>query len=230
MATVSRTDPAIQDILDYWFGLSPKDWFMGSASQDAIIKERFAPLVEKARLTDELNATWTSTPSGSLALVILLDQFTRNIFRVGNHEDPGLSFSGDVKALRLASEAIAKGYDRQIQQENESKPLLGVPHRYFFYLPFMHAENLPSQIACRALFEVMKQEGEVAQLKRLAEGKEDSEAEKTIQDLVEKGCEFSQKHLDCVSALGRFPKRNEPLGRGHTETERQWLEVHPMGF
>ncbi|KAK5943154.1 hypothetical protein PMZ80_004160 [Knufia obscura] len=230
MASTSAPDPAIQEILDFWFGMNPQDWFMGGPNQDKIITERFSHLVEKARLTDELDKAWTSTPAGSLALVLLLDQFTRNIYRVGNHPEPGLSFSGDAKALRVASQAIAKGYDRQMQKDNASKMLMGLPFRYFFYIPFMHAEDLAAQVACGALYEVMKQELEVSKAKREAEGRAETEEEKQVGEAINAGVDFAKKHLDCILAVGRFPKRNEPLGREHKEVDKEWLEKYPDGF
>lgn len=218
------------EILDFWFGMNPKDWFVGGSSQDKIITDRFSHLVEKARTSNELDESWTSTPAGSLALVLLLDQFTRNIYRVGNHPEPGLSFSGDAKALRVASEAIAKGFDRQMQQENASKMLMGLPFRYFFYMPFMHAEDLGAQVACGALFEVMKTEFEVLKTKRVAEGKQETEDEKAAEKVVNDGFDFAKKHLNCILAVGRFPKRNEPLGRKPEQADKEWLEKYPKGF
>lgn len=230
MSSITQSDPAIREILLFWFGMNPKNWFMGGPSQDKIITERFKHLVEKARLTNELDLTWTSTPEGSLAMVILLDQFTRNIYRVGNHPEPGLSFSGDAKALRIASEAIAKGFDRQMQKDNESKVLLGFPFRYFFYVPFMHSEDLAAQIACGALYEVMKQEFEVSKAKRIADGKFPTEEEEQVEKAINAGVDFAKKHLNCILAVGRFPKRNEPLGREHEDADRKWLEKYPKGF
>lgn len=227
--TAPNHDQDIKDVLDFWFGQTPKQWF-GSSEHDEYITSRFGPLVEKARLTDELDQHWLSTPSGSLAMIILLDQFTRNIFRPGNHPEPGLSWSGDAKALQIASESIAKGYDLQVQKEFASGPMQGQAHRYFFYMPFMHAEDLPSQVASCALFEVMQKEGQIAALQRKMEGKEDTEEDKAMIDWMNTAVPFATKHRDCVAAVGRFPKRNEPLGREHTEKEKKWLEEHPHGF
>lgn len=230
MSTISSPDPAIAEILDYWFSMTNKEWFQGGADQDKTIIDRFAPLVEKARLTDELDATWLSTASGSLAMIILLDQFTRNIFRVGNHPEPGLSWSGDAKAQRIAVESIAKGFDKQVQQEYASSNMAGAAHRYFFYMPFMHAEDMISQIASCALFDGMKHECEVAKMQRQLEGKEETEQEKALQAWMEMAVPFAIKHRDCVAANGRFPKRNEPLRRETTEAEKRYLEEHPHGF
>lgn len=231
MSTTAPTDPAINEILHFWFeDLSFDDWFMDSAKHDQTITTRFSSLVEKAR-TSELDNTWLSTASGSLAMIILLDQFSRNIYRVGNHPDPGLSFSGDAKALRVASQSISKGFDRQIQREFAHTSKLGKTHRYFFYMPFMHAENLPSQVAAVSLAETMAQECEVVRLQKQIAGEEETETEKWLREwLVNQSIPFAKMHMNCVAQLGRFPKRNEPLGREYTEEERKFLEEHPKGF
>lgn len=232
MASTSSTDPdpAITEILDFWFSLAPSLWFQDSAQLDKPITSRFGHLVERARLTDELDATWLSTPSGSLALIILLDQFTRNIFRPGNHPNPGLSWSGDAKALRIATQSIAKGFDRQIQSEFASHPKAGFTHRYFFYMPFMHAEDPVAQVASCALFENLKRECEISGLQKRLAGEEETEAEKELRQWMQMAVPFAIQHRDCIAAMGRFPKRNKPLGREESEAERKWLEEHPNGI
>lgn len=232
MSTSAPSDPAIDEVLHFWFEeLQFDDWFRGSSKNDATITSRFAHLVEKARTTDELDNTWLSTPSGSLAMTILLDQFTRNIFRAGNHPEPGLSFSGDAKALRVASQSIAKGFDRQIEKEKADTPNGGKTYRYFFSLPFMHAEDLPSQVAGVSLAEVMAKECEILKLQKDLEGKQETENEKWLREwLVNQSVPIAVLHRNCVAELGRFPKRNEPLGREFTDAERKFLEEHPNGF
>jgi uncharacterized protein (DUF924 family) len=110
-------------------------WFAKSDALDAEITQRFGPLVEAAR-AGELDA-WAHSPEGSLALLILLDQFTRNIWR-GTPD----AFSGDDKALALAKLAIAQGQDMRVPP---------VP-RTFFYLPLEHAEDMACQDASVAAF------------------------------------------------------------------------------
>lgn len=229
MASTSPTDPMINDILDYWFRMDAKDWFMPSSENDATITKRFGPLVEKARLTDELDV-WTSTPGGTLALIILLDQFTRNIFRPETHAEPGLSWSGDAKALQIAAEAISKGFDRQVQEEHASSPMLGFAHRFFMYIPYMHAEEIHCQVASCALFDSLHYELELRRLTNGEGGQEEAEAEKTLKDTIGAARSMAVRHRDCIVQVGRFPKRNEPLGRETSEAERKFLEEHPHGF
>jgi len=230
MTSTNPSDASIQDVLDFWFGLQPSDWFQDSHKLDKPITQRFGDLVEKARLTNELDSVWLDSPSGSLAMIILLDQFTRNIYRAGNHPNPGLSWSGDAKALRIATQSIAKGYDKAIQQEYIAHDSKGVHHRYFFYMPFMHAEDLTSQIASCAFFENLRHEVEVNRLRKQLAGDEETEADKQLRKTLDMAVPFAERHRDCVAELGRFPKRNEPLGRNSTDEERKYLEEHPAGF
>jgi len=230
MASTSFPNPAIKEVLDFWFGLEPKQWFQESQQLDKPIAERFGHLVDKARLTDELDSTWLSSASGSLAMIILLDQFTRNIFRVGNHPNPGLSWSGDAKAVRIAGQSIAKGYDKAVQEEYSSHSAGGAHHRYFFYMPYMHAEDLTSQVASCALFANMKHEVEADRLRKQLAGEQETEQRKQLSKWLDMAVSFAEKHRDCVAEIGRFPKRNGPLERDTTEAEKRYLKEHPDGF
>ena len=107
----------------------PRDlWFRKSEVTDTTIRTRFGADVEAA-LAGERD-DWADGPRGSLALVLLLDQFTRNIFR-----DTPRAFAGDAQALGLAQRMVARGDDH----------LLAPVERRFIYLPFVHAESLPMQ-------------------------------------------------------------------------------------
>ena len=127
---------APRDVLDFWFGApdSPEYgkardlWFRKSEATDATIRALFGMDVEAA-LAGERDG-WADGPRGTLALVLLLDQFTRNIFR-----DTPRAFAGDACALGLAQALVARRDDR----------LLAPLERWFVYLPFEHAESLPMQ-------------------------------------------------------------------------------------
>ena len=131
----------IDRVISYWFAGpdAHKKWFGGGPSVDAEIKDQFSPLVLAAR-SSQLES-WRGKPDGELALVLLLDQFPRNIFR-GTPE----SFSSDSMALEVSTEAIAKGLHRQVPHGQEM----------FFYYPFMHDEKLISHVADVALWELWK--------------------------------------------------------------------------
>lgn len=118
-----------QPILDFWFseGMS-KRWFSGGPELDEEIRSKFGRLVALAQaggLTD-----WEAEPQSRLALVIVLDQFSRNIFR-----GKAKAFAGDARAQQLVTDALARGFDEQL-------PWMG---RVFLYMPLMHAENLALQ-------------------------------------------------------------------------------------
>jgi len=110
-------------------------WFVTDAALDAAIRARYAPLWEGAR-TGALDA-WQEMPEGALALVIVLDQFPRNMFR-----GSALAFASDPQALAAAKRAVANRFDLR----------LPTALRQFLYMPFMHTEDLASQDRCVALF------------------------------------------------------------------------------
>ncbi|MBD3728933.1 MAG: DUF924 domain-containing protein [Sphingomonadales bacterium] len=124
-------------VLDFWFReLAPSDWFNGGDAVDRMVRERFAPQVAQA-LAGELD-DWASDPRGRLALIVLIDQFTRNIYR----DDPR-AFSGDAKAQQLVLDGLEQGMDAA----------LALSERQFFYLPLMHAEDMELQAKSIACFE-----------------------------------------------------------------------------
>lgn len=123
------------DILSFWRAAGPKSWFAKDDGFDAACR-RFAPAVEAAA-RGEL-AAWMRTLEGALALVLLLDQFPRNLYRGGAR-----AFAADPLARQAAAAAIAAGYD-------QATPL---PERIFFYLPFEHSEDAADQARSMALFE-----------------------------------------------------------------------------
>jgi len=129
MADASLATPA--QVLDFWFGAGPQKWFSKDDAFDAAIRERFLPTYEAAaagRLDD-----WEATPEAALALLIVLDQFSRNMFRRSPR-----AFASDPLALAVAKRAVAQNFDQQ----------LDMPRRNFFYLPFQHSENLADQERC----------------------------------------------------------------------------------
>lgn len=128
----------IEDVLAFWFaqpattaeeyGRKIRRWYMGGPALDAEIRDRFGALVERA-LAGDLD-DWAQTAHGRLALILLLDQFTRAIYR----NDPK-TYAGDARAQALAVEAFDRGIDRE----------LSIEERQFLIMPFTHAENLALQ-------------------------------------------------------------------------------------
>jgi uncharacterized protein (DUF924 family) len=141
--STTSTTPA--EVLDFWLGDGVqndwptqdlgKRWFGGGADLDAEIRARFGAAVQQA-VAGGLRE-WEQAPLTRLALVILLDQFTRNVFR-GKSQ----AFAGDARAQQLVQQTIQAGEDLQL-------PWAG---RVFLYMPLMHAESLALQDECVASF------------------------------------------------------------------------------
>jgi uncharacterized protein (DUF924 family) len=113
------------DVIRFWFEeVSPEDWFRRSDALDARIASRFSS-VHRAAAAGELWA-WRCTADGALAEIILLDQFSRHLFR-----DDARAFATDGMALVLAQQAIDRALDRELAPERKS----------FLYMPFMHSES-----------------------------------------------------------------------------------------
>ncbi|KAE9365655.1 DUF924-domain-containing protein [Stipitochalara longipes BDJ] len=200
MSSITAMDPNIGRINSYWFETdnAMKKWFHGGPEVDAEIKSHFSDLVSDARVSKL--TSWTEHPQGTLALILLLDQFPRNIFR-GTPD----AFSSDAMALDIAVTGFVKG------QHKKLTPMQQV----FFNLPFSHDERLISQIACVSLCEAM-----VARLESDTENGKFAEASLTS----------ARRHLDVISRFGRFPGRNEALGRESTSEEIEFLKEHPFGL
>lgn len=126
-------------VLDFWFReLHPTDWFAGGAKIDALVAERFGEDVGRA-LAGAYDG-WADDPRGRLALIILIDQFTRNVFR-----DDARAFAGDTRAQALALDGIEQGMDAA----------LTLAERHFFAMPLMHAEDALLQERSVAAFEAL---------------------------------------------------------------------------
>jgi len=180
------------DILDFWFGArgSPERgtlrfvWFRKDPEFDEEIRRRFGDL--HAAVARGERDDWHSAPESLLALVIVLDQFSRNLYR----DDPR-SWAQDERALAFAKLALARGNDARI----------GPIERLFLYLPFEHSENLEDQERAVLLMSSLEAFGETRGFTQWAE-----------------------KHRDVVKRFGRFPHRNEALGRVSTPEEIEFLK------
>ena len=126
-----------QSVLDFWFAqIKPSQWWEKSADFDRLIQTRFGAL-HAAATCCELS-DWRQTPQGRLAEIIVLDQFSRNIYR-----DLPKAFASDPLALALAQHAVALGADQALSLEQ----------RAFVYMPYMHSESAQVHRAALALFE-----------------------------------------------------------------------------
>jgi uncharacterized protein (DUF924 family) len=123
-----------KDVVTFWREAGPERWFTKDAAFDAEIKRRFLPTYEAAaagKLRD-----WENSAEGALALLILLDQFPRNMFRGDKR-----AFATDPLARAVTAGALIKGFDAQAGDM-----------RAFFYLPFEHSEDMADQERCLALY------------------------------------------------------------------------------
>ena len=116
------------EVLDFWFGLDPEQWWKVDPALDETIRERFQELWEDQR--ENVPEAFLGSPREALAAIALFDQFPRNMFR--GHAD---QFSTDSLAIAIARGAVERGYDRQVPLE----------HRIFVYMPFEHSERLEDQ-------------------------------------------------------------------------------------
>jgi uncharacterized protein (DUF924 family) len=168
-----------QDIVTFWREAGPKRWFSKDSVFDDEIRRRFLATHQAAaawQLKD-----WENSAEGALALLLLLDQFSRNMFR----GDPR-AFAADPLARAIAAGALIKGFDSQFPELRD-----------FFYLPFVHSEELADQERAIALYQAA-----------------------CLDDF-----KWAQMHADIIRRFGRFPHRNAVLGRATTPEEQAFLSA-----
>lgn len=174
-----------KELIDFWLEHGPEKWFSKVPAFDAEIAERYHDLhlrASRRELSD-----WEETAEGALGLLLLLDQFPRNLFRGSAH-----SYACDSLARKIARDALGRRFDQQIAVELRS----------FFYLPFEHSEDMADQDLCVSLCE------------RLRDETGDGETLK-----------WALVHRDIIARFGRFPHRNEALGRDTTPEEQAFLDA-----
>lgn len=189
-----------QDIIDYWIGDAAFDptatkglnkiWYGADPEIDAEITSRFGETLKSIEFGRLLE--WGEDASGALALVIVLDQFTRNIYR-GKRE----AFAQDALARAIAVRAIDRGLERT----------LSIPGRVFLYHPFEHSESVADQDRSVALFAALV-----------------DEVPDEWKEFVSGFTGYAHRHRDLIVQFGRFPHRNEVLGRESTDEEKAYLE------
>ena len=192
---MDRLEDRAEAILRFWFG-DPADpqgeygqqrpvWFKKDPAFDATIRQRF--LADYDQAVSGALGDWRYAPRTCLALVLLLDQFPRNLFR-GSAQ----SFASDRAALATAYHALDQSYDQQVLPVE----------RVFFYLPLEHSENLADQDRSVAL---------VQSLHAAHPG-------------FESTLDYALRHREVIQRFGRFPHRNEVLGRATTAAEASFLQ------
>jgi uncharacterized protein (DUF924 family) len=175
------------EVIEFWFSeLDDSQWFAQNDALDKTIRTRFWDLRDAASRGELW--PWRATPMGRLAEIIILDQFSRNIYR-----NSPVAFSTDGMALVLAQEAVSVEADKTLTTQQ----------RAFLYMPFMHSESLAIHDIALELF---SQEG------------------------LEQQFTFAKRHQQVIETFGRYPHRNQLLGRDSTVEELLFLESHPDGF
>jgi uncharacterized protein (DUF924 family) len=187
-----------EKVLDFWFGREGEEgygefreaWFTKDPEFDREIRDRFETVYREAA-AGRLDH-WKDEARSCLALIILLDQFPRNMFR----GDPK-TYATDEKAREAARHAVERAYDREL-------PPYG---RLFVYLPFEHSENLEDQRLSVELFRGLA-------------------AEIGSEELLG----YAARHMEIIERFGRFPHRNEILGRATTREEAEFLREPGSSF
>lgn len=184
-------DPRVAEVLAFWFGEPaeralgrPHDaWFRKDDAFDASIRARFGALLDEARAGGL--AGWEADDDGALALLVVCDQFPRNLFR-----GDARAFALDARALALAKCVVTEGRDARL------RPV----ERAFVYLPFEHSESLADQREAVRLFGTLRNDPHAGGY-----------------------LEWAVRHLEVIDRFGRFPHRNDALGRASTAQELAFL-------
>ncbi|CAF3682167.1 unnamed protein product [Rotaria sp. Silwood1] len=209
---INEDSQAIEQIYSYWFGenintwsktypLNTKLWFKVQEQVDREIKEKFEGLlIDAARPNSDLYQRWKKTDRGKLALIILLDQFSRNMYR-----GTAKMFEFDSLALSLALE---------ITEDCTHIKSYSLPERLFIYLPLVHSENL-----------VYTTKG-ADRLEQLAS----EVTQRDVRRRYATNARSARVHQQIIEMYGRYPHRNHLLGRQSTPEEEEYLKTARNGF
>lgn len=202
---------SIESILQFWFGSltdataidkkSPpaKLWFNGGKAFDEEIRQKFLRDYQNARAGEYKE--WEQSARGRLALVVIFDQFSRNMFR-GTPQ----AFETDEQAIVLTRASVRDGKDKELM----------LIERVFLYMPLMHAES------------INQQEDGVRQFTRLVE---EAQAQGSLNTgYFEYNLKYSLQHRDIIEKFGRFPHRNAILNRQSTSEEMAFLNSPGSSF
>jgi uncharacterized protein (DUF924 family) len=194
-----------EDIIEFWYGSdadrplqNAESWFKKDDAFDREIEDRFGSTLKRAE--DGELEDWRETPRGRLGYIIVLDQFSRNMYR-GQPD----AFLNDSQALDATLEGIDLGHDTELDPQ----------HRWFFYMPLMHSESPEIQQMS------LEKYRELAELDGLSE---------SMRSALENAYDFAEQHADIIEEFGRYPHRNDVLGRESTEAEKEYLKRDDAGF
>jgi uncharacterized protein (DUF924 family) len=175
------------EIIRFWFEeIQESQWWVKDPDFDRLIFDRYSELHRSAAICELYE--WRSTPEGCLAEIILLDQFSRNMYR-----NSPQAFASDSLALCLAQEAIRASIDQSLDPTQRS----------FLYMPFMHSESKKIHEVAVALYE---------------------------RNGIQSNLKFELKHKAIIDRFGRYPHRNQILGRESTAEEIEFLKLPGSAF
>jgi uncharacterized protein (DUF924 family) len=203
---VTTMDDRIETILDFWFGeldehgcADPNHrerWWQKSDEFDRTIRDQF--LGDYHAIVAGEREAWRNTPRGALATLIVLDQFSRNVFR----NTPQM-YDADELAREICREGLEEGFDDE----------LAFDERVFFYLPLEHSESMDDHAQCCDVFTRLR-----------------DEAPDVLNKDAENYLDYAHQHRAIVERFGRYPHRNQLLGRASTEEEIAFLKEPGSSF
>ena len=195
-----------EEILDFWFGeLDPlgcaspnqrKLWWTKSPAFDKTVRSKFLRDYESIAAGDR--ERWRSTAHGALAYIIVLDQFSRNMFR-----NTAKMFAADPLAREVCCEGLDAGLDAE----------LGFDERVFFYLPLEHSEEPLDHERCHEVFTALC-----------------ADVPDTLRADADNYLDYAKQHREIIDRFGRYPHRNEILGRASTKEEIEFLKQPGSSF
>ena len=175
------------DVINFWFDeIDPKLWFKKDDQFDQHLRSRFSSIHRRAVQSELFD--WRVDAEGRLGEIIVLDQFSRNMFR-----DSSVAFASDPLSLALAQEGVSLGLDQQLAPEK----------RTFLYMPYMHSESLKVHEVAVGLFTGLGRENNL---------------------------DYELRHKAIIERFGRYPHRNEVLGRQSTSEEVEFLTQPGSSF
>lgn len=201
-------DNNIDEILNFWFGSLTKGnicrhdkqklWWSKSHEMDHYIRNKFGKYIGFAK-SDHLTH-WLDTPKGTLAYIIVLDQFSRHIFRNSQK-----AYSQDSLALKACLDGIEKEFDKDLHSIERS----------FFYMPLMHSEDSQMQ---------------KLSMEKFIELAEKQVPDPDLHELLLESKKYAEHHFDIIKKFGRFPHRNKMFERESTPEELEFLKQPGSSF
>lgn len=198
----------VLEVLNFWFGALTKGnicrhdkqrlWWSKSLEMDHYIRNKFGKYLGSAR--SGYLSHWLETPRGTLAYIIVVDQFSRHIFRNSQK-----AYSQDELALKACLEGIENGFDKELHTIERS----------FFYMPLMHSED----------FEMQQ-----LSMKKFSELAEKEVPDPDLHELLLESKKYAKHHFNIIERFGRFPHRNQFFGRESTPQEEEFLKQPGSSF